>query len=287
MLGWLSAATTRASRSKRASACGFSARRSGSTLTATSRCSRVSRARYTSPIPPAPIGDEHFIGSEPRAGSKGHSSRRDYRACRSDPPRQGCGERLTPTLHDGTNRALFKVNAGSRLGPDGSRTAGQSCRGPSNAHPAFAGFPFHHRGRRGAGRAADSDRLVARLHPVARAPQPSRHRDLVAVLGGDRRLGTQRPGRLGLGHHQLRVLDRHRACRHAHLRDPVPLPAEVAHLDQPRGGGDDHLRRHVRDDVPGDPRRPRLGRLLDVPASEPDGHVAQLQVPAALGRVRR
>ena len=60
----------------------------------------------------------------------------------------------------------------------------------------------------------------------------------------------------------------------------------MAHLDQPLGGGDDHLRGHVRDDVPGDPRGTRLGRLLDVPDPEPDGHVAQLQEPASLGRLR-
>ena len=39
--------------------------------------------------------------------------------------------------------------------------------------------------------------------------------------------------------------------RDAHLGDPLPLPAEVAHIDQPRGGGDDHLRGHVRVALPG------------------------------------
>ena len=132
----------------------------------------------------------------------------------------------------------------------------------------------------------DTNRLVALLHPFPRAPRPSRRGGLVAVLGGDRHLGTQRPRRLGVGHHELRVLGRHRARRDAHLGDPLPLPAEMAHLDQPRGGGDDHLRGHVRPDVPGDPRGTRLGRLLDVPGPEPDGHVAQLQEPASLGRLR-
>ena len=181
---------------------------------------------------------------------------------------------------------LQQLEAGNRLGPDGSRTARQPCRGPSHAHPALAGFPLHHRGRRGAGRAADTDRLVALLHPFPRAPRPSRRGGLVAVLGGDRHLGPQRPRRLGVGHHELRVLGRHRPRRDAHLGDPLPLPAEMAHLDQPLGGGDDHLRGHVRPDVPGDPRGTRLGRLLDVPDPEPDGHVAQLQEPASLGRLR-
>ncbi len=54
MLGWLSAATVRASRSKRARRSGCDATSAGSTLSATSRPSRASRARYTSPMPPAP-----------------------------------------------------------------------------------------------------------------------------------------------------------------------------------------------------------------------------------------
>ncbi len=62
-------------------------------------------------------------------------------------------------------------------------------------------IPLNHRGRRGAGRAADTDRLVALLHPFRRAPQPSRGGGLVALLGGDRHLGTQRPCRLGVRHH--------------------------------------------------------------------------------------
>ena len=74
--------------------------------------------------------------------------------------------------------------------------------------------------------------------------------------------------------------------RSAHLGNPLSLPPAMAHLDQPVGGGDDHLRGDVRADVPGDSRRPRLGRLLDVPAPEPDGHVAQLPEPAPLGRIR-
>ena len=56
MFGWLSAATAFASRSKRASRAGSAATAAGSTLIATSRPSRVSFARYTSPMPPAPSG---------------------------------------------------------------------------------------------------------------------------------------------------------------------------------------------------------------------------------------
>jgi hypothetical protein len=50
MWGWLSAATARASLRKRSSKDSFE------TFTATVRSSRVSRALYTSPMPPAPTG---------------------------------------------------------------------------------------------------------------------------------------------------------------------------------------------------------------------------------------
>ena len=54
MLGWLNPATVRASRSKRARRSRSRANASGSTLSATSRPSLGSSARYTSPMPPAP-----------------------------------------------------------------------------------------------------------------------------------------------------------------------------------------------------------------------------------------
>ncbi len=56
MCGWLRLDIVRASASNRARASTFSERSGDSTLTATSRPRRVSRARYTSPMPPAPRG---------------------------------------------------------------------------------------------------------------------------------------------------------------------------------------------------------------------------------------
>src|ERR1700691_2876281 len=56
MLGWFSAATARASVSNRRKRSASRAIPLGRTLIATSRPSRVSRARYTSPMPPAPSG---------------------------------------------------------------------------------------------------------------------------------------------------------------------------------------------------------------------------------------
>ena len=49
---------------------------------------------------------------------------------------------------------------------------------------------------------------------------PGRARRLgrLPVLGRHRRLGQQQPGRLGVGHHQLRLLDRYRPRRHADQR---------------------------------------------------------------------
>src|SRR5438034_9365112 len=51
-----------ASRSKRVLSCAFSANSAGSTLMATDRSSRVSRAFHTSPIPPAPRGARTSYG---------------------------------------------------------------------------------------------------------------------------------------------------------------------------------------------------------------------------------
>ena len=62
MFRWLSAEALRASRSKRARRSRSLVSSCGRTLMATSRPSRVSRARYTSPIPPAPMGPEISYG---------------------------------------------------------------------------------------------------------------------------------------------------------------------------------------------------------------------------------
>ena len=54
MPGWSSAASAFASRAEALEASAFAAIAAGSTLSATSRPSFVSVARYTSPMPPAP-----------------------------------------------------------------------------------------------------------------------------------------------------------------------------------------------------------------------------------------
>ena len=54
-VGMIEAAAARASCSKRRSRSGSALKATGSTLIATLDASRGSRARYTSPMPPAPI----------------------------------------------------------------------------------------------------------------------------------------------------------------------------------------------------------------------------------------
>ena len=112
--------------------------------------------------------------------------------------------------------------------------------------------------------------------PAMRQPRP-------VLLGGARRSARwlRRGRRLGSGptrsatgmgvagsahpvgwgdlHHQLRLLGRDRALRHADLGDPVPVPRALPQQHQPRRRGDDRLRGHDRRAVPAHPPRPRRG----------------------------
>ena len=74
MLGWFRTPAARASCSKRFSRSGSCENDAGSTLIATSRPSRGSFARYTSPIPPAPERREDLVGTELGAGGERHFS---------------------------------------------------------------------------------------------------------------------------------------------------------------------------------------------------------------------
>jgi cob(I)alamin adenosyltransferase len=76
-------------------------------------------------------------------------------------------------------------------------------------------------------------RLVDRVphrRELHRHPRPRRR---VPLLDRRRRVGQQRPRLLGVGHHQLRLVDRYRSRRHAHQRRPLLVPPEVAHQHQP------------------------------------------------------
>ena len=85
-------------------------------------------------------------------------------------------------------------------------------------------------------------------------PDRHRHRDL----------GSQPHRRLGLRHHELRVLGRHRPRGDADLGDPVPDATEVAHVDEPRGRSDDDLRGDLRRTLSGHPHGASLAGALDV-----------------------
>jgi hypothetical protein len=62
--------------------------------------------------------------------------------------------------------------------------------------------------------------------------------------------GASTAGRLGLRHHQLRLVDRHRPRRHADLGHSAAAPAGLAHVDQPLRRSDDALCRGLRRDLP-------------------------------------
>ncbi len=108
---------------------------------------------------------------------------------------------------------------------------------------------LHERHREGVRHRREAEAAARVVHRLRRVGHDDRHPvrdDRLPVLQGCRRLGLELPRGLGLRHHELRLLGRHRARRHADLRDPVPLPAEVADEHQPLRRGDDDLRRHVR-----------------------------------------
>ena len=125
----------------------------------------------------------------------------------------------------------------------------------------------------------DRDRLRVRQHPGRVG--------LVPAAQGHRHLGQQHSGRLGLRHHQLRLVDRHRPRRDADFGDPAAAPAGLAHLDQPVRGSHDALRRGVRRNVPVDSHGPPVaGGVLAVSLPEQHEPVAAVPQPAHLGRVR-
>ena len=75
--------------------------------------------------------------------------------------------------------------------------------------------------------------------------------------------------------------------RDADLGGAALVPAEVAHLDQPLGRGDDDLRRHLRRPLSRDPHGAAVARLLGLPVPElPRSAVDQLAFGAPVGRLR-
>ena len=121
-----------------------------------------------------------------------------------------------------------------RVGRRSSRPA----TSPASVTDKISAVVFGRRRRSGAASLIGDRRRAALLMLLGVADQAGLHRH--------RHLGHQPPGRLGLRHHQLRLVDRHRPRRHADLGDPAAAAAGVAHLDQPLRRGDDALRRRLR-----------------------------------------
>ena len=85
---------------------------------------------------------------------------------------------------------------------------------------------------------------------------------------GRRHLGHQYPGRLGLRHHQLRVVDRYRPRRHADFRHSAAAAATLAQLHQPLRGSHDAVRGGLRGHVPAAAHGPSLAGVLAVSVSQ-------------------
>ena len=108
------------------------------------------------------------------------------------------------------------------------------------------------------------------------------------VLKGIGIWGNNVPVGWAVRHHQLRLVDRHRPRRHAHLGDSAALQAAVAHVDQPLRRSDDDLRGHCarrssRSSTPA-ARGSRPTGCSPIPNTM--GSVAAVPQPAHLGRVR-
>src|SRR5207244_7465548 len=99
-------------------------------------------------------------------------------------------------------------------------------------------------------------------------------------------MGKSDPGRLGLGHYQLRFLDRYRTRRHTDLSDLVFASPKVAYVDQSFRRGDDAFCSYLRGDFPRHLRRPILDGVVHGTDTEQLGHLAKLSQRAHVGRVR-
>src|ERR1700730_9413664 len=91
---------------------------------------------------------------------------------------------------------------------------------------------------------------------------------------------------MGMGHYQLRFLDRYRARWHADLRDSVSAAPEMADINQSLRRSDDAFRGDVRRHLPRRARWPCLDGVVSRPGPEQLRDLAELPQPADVGRVR-
>src|SRR5207237_5131788 len=97
-----------------------------------------------------------------------------------------------------------------------------------------------------------------------------------------RDLGAEPSRRLGLGHHQFRVLDRYRARRHFDFGHSLLAATEMAYFDQSFRGSDDTFRGDLRGNFPRRACRERLDGVVPGAVAEQLRHLAELPQPAAL-----
>ena len=107
--------------------------------------------------------------------------------------------------------------------------------------------------------------------------------DRLAVLPGHRHLGHQLHRRVGRCDRELRLVDRHRQCRHADFGDAAVDAAAMAQLDQPLRRGDDAVRRRDRRHHADHPSRTADLCLLACALSEHDGALAAMAQRAGVG----
>jgi hypothetical protein len=77
-----------------------------------------------------------------------------------------------------------------------------------------------------------------------------------------RHMGKSDPGWLGLGHYQLRFLDRYWTRRHTDLSDLVFASPKMAYVDQSFRRSDDAFCGYLRCDFSRHPRRPVLDGVV-------------------------
>ena len=121
-----------------------------------------------------------------------------------------------------------------------------------------------------------------------RDPLPAHRRGGVDLpdLQGARRRRLPPAGDVGRVHHHLRVLGRYRPRGHADLGDSLSVPRRLPHDDLSVRRGDDGVRRHDGGTVPDPAPRAAVEVLLADSVSELAAHLAAVQEPARVGRVR-
>ena len=143
----------------------------------------------------------------------------------------------------------------------------------------------HRPARRHSAAFPDAPHLADRARRVVGAARAVVRLGDRAVHPRRRRLGPQHPGQLGLRDPQLRLVARHRPCRHADLGAAAAARPRLAQFAQPLRRDDDAVRRGLRRHLSDPASRPAVVLLLDVSLSGDDGRVAAVPQPARMGHL--